>query len=210
MRPVANVMTRRRLMRTAVVLSAATLPPARARDVQRVRLQTNTGAIDIDLFTRQAPLSAGDFLKYIDRHFYDGGSFSRVVRPGNDHGSPHIDVIQGGIRDGVTPLPPIALETTRQTGLHHLDGTISIPRDTVGTGSGSEFFICIGAQPSLDWGGQRNKDGQGFAAFGRVVAGMDLVRKIWQMDTSGASSDPYTQGQMLQHPVRIISGSRIS
>jgi peptidyl-prolyl cis-trans isomerase A (cyclophilin A) len=92
--------------------------------------------------------------------------------------------------------------------LRHLDGTLSVPRDKVGTGSGSEFFICVGDQPSLDFGGHRNADGQGFAAFGRVVAGMDLVRAIWRLDATGPSPDAYTAGQMLAHPVRIVSASR--
>ena len=181
--------------------SAATLIP---RPVL-VRLETRLGAIDIAVMIRQAPLSAGDFLKYVDRHCYDGGSFSRVVRPDNDHGSPGIDVVQGGVRGDVTPWAPIAHETTRQTGLRHRDGTVSLPRDKVGTGSGSEIFICIGAQPALDFGGRRNPDRQGFAAFGRVVRGMAVVRAIWRMDAGGASPDPYTAGQMLRHPVSIIS-----
>ena len=201
--------TRRWLLaRMAAGLGGVLAGTALATDVQRVRLVIAAGAIDIDLFVREAPLSCGDFLKYVDRRCYDRGSFSRVVRPENDHGTPQIDVVQGGIRADFTPWAPIRLETTRQTGIRHLDGTISIPRDKPETGSGSEFFICIGAQPSLDFGGRRNSDGQGFAAFGRVVAGMELVRAIWRMDASATSTDPYTAGQMLRQPVRIVTAFR--
>jgi len=201
--------TRRQILASAAAAlgSAGAAVPG---DIPRVRLAIDAGRIDIDLFVRQAPLSAGDFLKYVDRRCYDGGSFFRVVRPDNDHGTPRIDVVQGGVRADVTPWAPIAHETTRQTGIRHLEGTISIPRDKVGTGSGSEFFICIGAEPALDFGGRRNPDGQGFTAFGRVTKGMDLVRAIWQMDASGASADPYTAGQMLRQPVRIIRASRVA
>ena len=209
----STIVTRRGiLLKSAAAVGAAMLPSAlvQAADVQRVRLLIDAGRIDIDLYVRRAPVSAGDFLKYVDRHCYDGGSFSRVVRLDNDHGSPHIDVVQGGVRADVTPWAPIAHETTRQTGIHHLDGTISIPRDKVGTGSGSEFFICVGPQPALDFGGKRNPDGQGFAAFGRVTAGMDLVRALWHMDASGPSPDPYTNGQMLRRPVSIASAFRVA
>jgi len=194
--------TRRGFLATAAASVAA------APDRVRVTLLTAAGRIDIDLAARQAPLSTADFLRYIDAKSYDGGTFFRVVRPDNDHGSPVIDVVQGGIRKGARTLPPIAHETTAMTGLRHLDGTISLPRDHVGTGSGAEFFICIGDQPSLDFGGKRNKDGQGFAAFGRVVSGMEIVRTIWRMKADGPSPDAYVAGQMLPHPVPILSARR--
>ena len=189
---------------------AAPSPPAMAAvDTVRVRMVLEAGAIDIALFVRQAPLSAGDFLRYVSARSYDGGALTRVVRADNDHGVTHIDVVQGGVRPNATKLPPVPHETTRQTGLRHLDGTISLPRDAVGTASGAEFFICIGRQPSLDFGGGRNKDGQGFAAFGRVVSGMDVVRAVWRMDASGPSPDAYTAGQILARPVKILSVTRI-
>ena len=199
----------RRTLVASVAGLAGGFVPALASSA-RVRLTLAAGSIEIDLFTAQAPLSAGDFLKYVDRRDYDGGSISRVVRQNNDHGHPPIQVIQGGIRDNAKQYPPIAHETTRRTGLRHLDGTISIPRDKPGTGSGAAFFICIGSQPALDFGGQRNPDGQGFAAFGRVSRGMELVRAVWQTDSSGPSDDPYTRGQMLKHPIRILAAARIA
>jgi peptidyl-prolyl cis-trans isomerase A (cyclophilin A) len=157
----------------------------------------------------RAPLSANDFLRYVVAGAYDDGRFFRVVRPSNDRGHPPIDVVQGGTRPGSAQAGPVAHETTAQTGLHHLDGTVSLTRDAPGTGSGAEFFICVGDQPGLDFGGKRNRDGQGFAAFGRVSAGMDVVRRIWSMDATGKSDDSYTVGQILRSPVPILSARRL-
>jgi peptidyl-prolyl cis-trans isomerase A (cyclophilin A) len=195
--------TRRRFLATGASSLAAAAP-----DRTRVTLLMPAGRIDIDLGVRHAPLSAADFLRYIDAKSYDGGTIFRTVRPDNDHGAPVIDVVQGGIRKGAPKLPPIAHESTAMTGLRHLDGTISLPRDGVGTGSGAEFFICIGDQPGLDFGGRRNKDGQGFAAFGRVVSGMEIVRTIWTMKADGPSPDAYVAGQILPQPVPILSAFR--
>jgi peptidyl-prolyl cis-trans isomerase A (cyclophilin A) len=161
------------------------------------------GEISIDLATRQAPLSCADFLKYVAGGYYDGGRFFRVVRPENDHGHPQIDVVQGGIREPKRAWAPVAHESTRMTGLRHWDGTVSLTRDAPGTGSGAEFFVCVGDQPGLDFGGLRNPDGQGFAAFGRVRAGMDVVRAIWRLPAGGVAEDAYTHGQMLTAPVVI-------
>jgi peptidyl-prolyl cis-trans isomerase A (cyclophilin A) len=141
---------------------------------------------------------------------YDGGAFTRVVRPGNDHGLPRISVAQGAARPGGPKAASVPHETTRATGLRHLDGTISLPRDAVGTATGAEFFICVGDQPALDFGGLRNKDGQGFAAFGRVLRGMEVVRRIWSGDATGPSTDPYTAGQMLRVPAAILSARGIA
>jgi peptidyl-prolyl cis-trans isomerase A (cyclophilin A) len=199
-------MAMRLARRGFLVCGAAAM--AAAADRTRVTLVMAAGLIEIDVAVREAPLSSADFLRYVDAKDYDGGTIFRVVRPDNDHGSPVIDVVQGGIRAGARKLPPIAHETTAMTGLRHLDGTISLPRDGVGTGSGAEFFICIGDQPGLDFGGHRNKDGQGFAAFGRVVSGMAIVRSIWRMKADGPSLDAYTVGQILTHPAVILSARR--
>jgi peptidyl-prolyl cis-trans isomerase A (cyclophilin A) len=129
------------------------------------------------------------------------------VSPENDNGTPVISVIQGGIGDAAAPFPPIEHETTKRTGLKHVDGTISMARGAVGTAA-SEFFICIGDQPALDFGAMRNADGQGFAAFGRVVAGMDVVRAIHAMPANAATSDNYVSGQMLDEPIVILSVRR--
>ena len=175
----------------------------------KVQLNTPFGIIVVQLHTDRAPLSTTDFLKYVDARAYDGGRFFRVVRANNDRGHPRIDVVQGGTRPNAHQGPPIKHESTAITGLRHLDGTVSLTRDAPGTGSGAEFFICIGPQPGLDFGGTRNPDRQGFAAFGQVVAGIEVVRRIWLLDASGHSDDAYTVGQILRAPVPIIAAHRI-
>ena len=201
------IATRRQAMVGAASLLA---PPALGASAAAVRVEmaVAAGMIAIEVDVARAPLSSGDFLHYVDARRYDGGVFSRVVRPGNDHGRVPIAVVQGGARRGSGSFGTIAHESTHATGLAHLDGTVSLPRDAVGSASGAEFFICIGDQPALDFGGGRNADGQGFAAFGRVVSGMDLVRAIWHMDAGGPSPDAYTAGQMLLGPVPIIRARR--
>ncbi len=183
-------------------------PPARAQTLPLVALTTRLGRIVVVLETRRAPLSAGAFLDCATRHGFDGGAFTRVVRPDNDHGTPKISVIQGANRPGLT-LKPIAHETTRQTGLRHRDGTVSLGRDAVGTATGGEFFICVGDQPGLDYGGPRNPDRQGFAAFGHVTEGMDIVREILAMPANGPSPDAYTRGQMLAPKLAILAATRL-
>jgi peptidyl-prolyl cis-trans isomerase A (cyclophilin A) len=178
------------------------------------------GSIEADLYEDSAPNTVANFLFYVDSGLYSNGRFHRIVTLANnsnanlrtesadagmaatnDAAMPNdaiaIEVIQGGIDPDRTgeQRPPIALERTSVTGLAHLDGTLSMARRTVDSAV-SDFFICINDQPSLDFGGLRNVDGQGFAAFGRVTSGMDVVRAI-QM----APAD----GQQLQPPVRITS-----
>ncbi len=107
-------------------------------------------------------------------------------------------------------LPKIEHETTEQTGILHRDGVISLARSEVGSATGGTFFICIGDQPSLDMGGGRavSGDGQGFAAFGRVIKGMDVVKKIHSTKTKSGSEDAYTAGQIIDPAVRIIKAYR--
>ncbi len=186
------------------VAAAAGAAAARATNPY-VELVTPLGSMTLLLRPDCAPLSANDFLRYVIAGAYDGGRFFRVVRPSNDRGHPPIDVVQGGTRPGSTLGKTVAHESTALTGLRHLDGTVSLTRDAPGTGSGAEFFICVGDQPGLDFGGKRNKDGQGFAAFGRISAGMDVVRRIWSQDASAKSDDSYTIGQILRMPVPILS-----
>ena len=148
----------------------------------RVIISTEPGDITVELYPDKAPVTVANFIRYIEENRFKGATFYRVVtqdnQPDNDV---KIEVIQGGLFEDNHPqaLPPIKHETTQQTGILHLDGTVSMARYGPGTAT-SEFFICIGDQPSLDYGGNRNSDGQGFAAFGRVVKGMDVVRKIQQ------------------------------
>jgi peptidyl-prolyl cis-trans isomerase A (cyclophilin A) len=178
--------------------------------IDHVVLVTSVGQIEIDVYSAKAPVSAKAFLSFVDNgRFAQEGTFYRVVRKGvNDHGKPEIDVIQGGFVESDDKSPGIAHESTDKTGLKHVDGTVSLARGAVGTATGGAFFICIGAQPGLDYGGLRNPDKQGFAAFGRVTKGMDVVRKIQHLPPAAASADPYTKGQVLAEPVRILKAFR--
>jgi peptidyl-prolyl cis-trans isomerase A (cyclophilin A) len=167
-----------------------------------IMLQTERGDIKIEIYSQKAPLTAGNFLRYVDEGRFSSVSFYRTVRLDNQPNDiVKIEVVQGGMGfvESDARLPPIAHETTAQTGIRHKDGIISMARAAPGTAS-SEFFICIGDQPELDYGGKRNPDGQGFAAFGRVVAGMDVVRMI--------HGEP-AKGQMMVKPVGISVVQRI-
>ncbi len=153
-----------------------------SQSLPKVKFGTSFGEILLEIDTINAPITAKNFLKHIDAETYKNAVFYRVVRmdnqPKNDI---KIEVIQGGVFVEVQfeKIEPIIHETTEETGLKHLDGTLSMARSAPGTAS-TEFFICVGNQPELDFGGKRNPDGQGFAAFGQVVKGMDVVRKIQQ------------------------------
>ena len=180
------------------LLACVLVVPAQTRPVTVV-IETESGVIDAEIDTVQAPVTAANFLKYVDAGYYNGGQFHRTVKPDNQPNNPvKIEVIQAGVKSGMPEFPPIALERTSVTGLLHHDGTISMARNGPDTAT-SDFFICIGDQPSLDFGGKRNPDGQGFAAFGKVVRGMDVVRKIQAAPA---------QEQNLTPPVRILNISR--
>ena len=175
--------------------------PEGAAQAVLVRIQTELGDIDVEVDTARAPITAANFLKYVDAGHYNGGRFHRTVKLDNQPDrAVRIEVVQAGIDPAKkrAELPPISLERTSETGLSHKDGAISMARAEPDSAK-SDFFICIGDQPSLDYGGQRNPDGQGFAAFGRVTRGMDVVRKIQQ-----APAD----GQELKPPVAIIRATR--
>ena len=145
-----------------------------------IYLETELGKIIIELYLQQAPITVTNFLRYVDEYRFSGACFYRTVHVDYQPDSEiKIEVVQGGLKHDKHPqsLSTIPHETTEQTGIMHKDGAISMARNEPGTAS-SEFFICIGDQPELDFGGRRNPDGQGFAAFGRVVKGMDVMRKI--------------------------------
>jgi peptidyl-prolyl cis-trans isomerase A (cyclophilin A) len=192
----------------ALVVTIWTLnaPGAEASPV-RVLMRTEAGPILIELYPDAAPITAGNFLAYVDKGLLAGAAFYRTVGPANDHNPAGISVVQGGRDDAPGGLPPIAHETTAATGIRHADGVISMARDAPGTAT-SEFFICIGPNPALDFGGARNPDGQGFAAFGRVVSGMDVVRKISAAPTKAAAGNPYLVGQLIAAPVKILGVER--
>lgn len=164
-------------------------------------IKTTLGNITVEVYNDKAPVTAANFLKYVDAHLYDSSTFFRAVTLQNQpNDAVKIEVIQGGDVDSLKEFPPIPLETTKQTGLLHLNGVISMARSAPATATCS-FFICINDQPELDYGGKRNKDGQGFAAFGKVTAGMDVVKKIQQLYPQ--------QGQYFKPPVRILSITRL-
>ncbi len=161
-----------------------------------VLIKTDFGDITVEIFAKKARVTAANFLRYVDAGLYKGSSFYRVVRMDNQpQNLVKIEVIQGGLgfSDEKRPFPPIEHETTAKTGVLHKDGSISMARSAPGSAT-SEIFICIGDQPELDFGGRRNPDGQGFAAFGQVIQGMDVVRKIQQQPD---------EKQMLKQPVKI-------
>jgi peptidyl-prolyl cis-trans isomerase A (cyclophilin A) len=169
----------------------------------RVLVQTELGDIVLEVDTDHAPRTAANFLRYLDAGHYNGGTFHRTVKMDNQPDSPvKIEVIQAGVSPERTQdgFPPIAIERTSETGLRHTDGVISMARGQPDSAT-SGWFICINDQPSLDFGGARNPDGQGFAAFGHVVQGMDVVRKIQRA--------PNTDAQRLTPPITILKAARI-
>lgn len=183
------------LVATALALLIGGAERAAAQALPHVVIRTELGDIEAEIDTIRAPVTAANFLRYVDLGFYRFGRFHRTVRANNQPGSPvKIAVVQAGLDpQQVKDFPPIKLERTSATGLRHLDGTLSMAREGPNTAT-SDFFICIGDQPALDYGGKRNPDGLGFAAFGRVLLGMDVVRRI---------QDAPAQGQRLTPAVKI-------
>ena len=176
----------------------------------RVRVQTALGDIVVEVDQAKAPVTAANFLRYVDAGHYDGGNWHRTVKMDNQPESPvKIEVIQAGVNQERTKdgFPAIALERTNTTGLLHKDGVISMARGAPDSAT-SGWFICINDQPSLDFGGARNPDGQGFAAFGRVVAGMDVVRKI-QAAPSASTRTTNAEAQRLTPPIAVLKVARI-
>jgi peptidyl-prolyl cis-trans isomerase A (cyclophilin A) len=181
---------------------AATAPLG---DVVRIRLETDAGPILLALDHRRAPVTVENFVAYVDQHRFDGTTFYRAARQAGD---PRHGFVQGGIRHTARrALPQIAHEPTSRTGIRHLDATISMARNAPGTAMG-DFFITVGPMPVMDEGGGRNADNQGFAAFGRVVGGMDVVRRILAGPTAPNAGRGAMKGQMLTAPVRIVAARR--
>ncbi len=187
----------------AAALLAATAVGAQQPGIVRVLIETDRGTIAVALDSARAPISVTNFLRYVDGGAYTSGRFHRAVTNANQpNDSVKIQVIQGGanpMRDPSLRFPPIELERTSVTGLRHKDGTLSMARAGANTAT-SDFFICVGDQPSLDFAGHRNLDGQGFAAFGQVTAGMEVVRAI--------QASPVTN-QALTPPITIKRISRV-
>jgi peptidyl-prolyl cis-trans isomerase A (cyclophilin A) len=175
-------------------------------DVARVRIETDAGPIIVELDGRHAPLTVANFLAYVDQHRFDGTSFYRAART---RGTAGRGFVQGGIRhDYRRMLPEIAHEPTSRTGLRHGDGTLSMARTTPGSAMG-DFFILVGAMPSMDAGPGAPGDHQGYAAFGHVTDGMDVVRHILAAPTVANAGRGAMRGQMIERPVRIMSARRL-
>jgi peptidyl-prolyl cis-trans isomerase A (cyclophilin A) len=183
---------------TVFLLTGACSTPGQDTSTLLVLIETEMGRIEVAMDRERAPATVDNFLAYVSAGHFTDGQFHRTVtldnQPDNDI---LIEVIQASANREFreSGFEPIALERTSVTGLKHLDGTISMARGGPDSAT-SSFFICVGDQPSLDFGGMRNADGQGFAAFGRVTHGMDVVRKIQQAPA---------EGQSLAPPVRILS-----
>ena len=173
-----------------------------------VILETEMGIIEIETYPEKAPASAGDFLNYVDRGFYNNEGFYRVVRADNDPRQMGMSLIQGGRLDTEPKTPPIAHELTSDTGLRNDSGMVAIARDAPGTGSAAYFFINIGNNNFLDEGGERNPDGAGYAVFGKVVEGMDVVEAIQSGEAGRAVEDEVVKGQYLTRPVLITKAYR--
>jgi peptidyl-prolyl cis-trans isomerase A (cyclophilin A) len=197
-----------RALAVAVVIAAGTASqaPDRRQDTV-VAFETEKGTIEVAVDGARAPATAANFLRYVDAGFFDGGSVNRAVRPDNTvRHDIEIQVIQFQIDEARNrqEFPPIPLERTSVTGLKHVDGTISMARGGPDTATGS-FSIVIGDQPAMDFGGRRNPDGQGFAAFGHVVRGMGVVKAIHASPTGKAG--PYGT-ESLSPPIKILKAYR--
>lgn len=159
------------------------------------------GDIHVELQVEKAPETVNNFLKYTNQNLYKDSSFFRVCTPQNEiDREVKIQVIQGGNIEEGKEFPPIVLETTEKTGILHKNGTISMARSEPNTAT-SSFFICVNDQPELDYGGKRHPDGQGFAAFGYVSSGMEVVKLIQEQSEAD---------QFLLKPVRIMNVVQVS
>ncbi len=184
--------------------SAPADPAAPRPATVTVRLQTSEGALVLELEKQRAPITTANFLRYVDAKRLDNTTFYRAMNLG-----PHTGLIQGGIKgDGARAFPPIAHEPTSKTGILHTDATISLARLAPGTGR-ADFFITVGAVPFLDAHPDQPGDNSGYAAFGHVVEGMDIVRRILAAPTSPTAGEGAMKGQMIAAPIRILTARRI-
>ena len=176
--------------------------PAAPPPPQRVSLETNVGKIVIELATKQAPITSANFLKYVDLRKLDNTAFYRSART---KGAPKTGFVQGGIHHNFARmLPPIPHEPTSKTGLRHVDGAISMARDGPGSAT-CDFFIIVGPGPSWD----AHKGDPGYAVFGHIVQGMDVVRRILAMPTVQQTGVGATKSQMLTKPIAILAARRV-
>ena len=197
------MLTRRGLIAGGAALLAGGRSRAAAREpaVVRVRIVTPVGVIIVALDTRRAPGTTANFLKYVDDERFDGTRFYRAARSKK---LPGTGFIQGGIQtDARRILPPFPFEPTTKTGLRHVDGAISMARGTDPRSAGGNWVICVGAAPQLD-----GREGyMGYAAFGRVIAGMAVAKRILAVPTGGGFDA--MKGQMILRPIPILRVERI-
>ena len=179
-----------------------------------VVMETNMGKIHIDVYPERAPRSAGDFLYYVDKGLYDNQGFYRVVTPENDDKKMGMSLIQGGMLD-LVELTLVEHESTQQTGLANVTGSLALARQDVGSGSAAFFFVNLADNKMLDHGGKRNPDGQGFAVFGRVTKGLGIAYRIQERPTykkGEAENLPpafrLIDDQLLKNPVFIKKAYR--
>lgn len=187
---------------------ADTPPPPAPPVGPRVKITTAIGAIVLELEAKKAPITTANFLKYVDRKLFDGASFYRGSQPpgykADDYG-----VVQGGLQaDPAKVLPPIAHESTLKTGLTNTDGVIAMGRFAPGTAK-ADWFISVGDQTYLD-ADPKNPKQPGFAAFGHVVEGMEVVRKILVMPKDPNKGEGVMKGEMLARPVKILTVRRVA
>jgi len=190
------------------VATAPAAPPATDFGrIIKVDMETSAGRLVLELYPDKAPITVANFLHYVDSKRYNGTHIYRAYAAPN---APTFGLVQGvGFTDASKLYPPIKLEPTSQTGLHHGDGTLSMARQAPNSAQ-ADFFILSGDTPSFDADPTKPGDNLGYAAFGRVVEGMDVVHAIMQMPKGGHARNPTMQGQILTDPVSIISVKRES
>lgn len=197
---------RRGLIAASLALAAAPAWAEPDEGLVRVAIKTHQGVITLDLNVAKAPITAKNFLRYVDLKRFDGSAFYRAARIKE---APQLGVIEGGLRGNPAKvLKPIAHESTVKTGLSHKDGTISMARRIPGDAT-ADFFICSGDQPSFDADPANPAKTPGFAAFGQVSDGMDVVRAILALPTSPTAGVGVMRGQMLSPPAPILSVRRV-
>lgn len=188
------------LLLPAVASAQDAPPPA---PLPRVQMETSAGRIVIEVDDVHAPITGANFLRYVDEHRFDGATFYRAMQS-----VPGMGLVQGGVNnDPERVLPPIAHEPTTQTGLSHIDGAVSMARYAPGTATG-DFFISVGPTPSYDAGRPFSVDPDGFAVFGKVVQGMEVVRAILAAPTSPTEGEGFMRGQMLEPRIVILQAWR--
>lgn len=193
------------LAASPALAQAPAQPAPAAGGPVRVKLETADGPIVLELYPDKAPITAKNFLRYIDEKRFDGATFYRASKVPN---APEYGLVQGGVQnDPKRVLKPIAHEPTTKTGLSHTNGAISMGRTTPGSAT-SDFFICVGDMTYMDADPKQSGDNLGFATFGKVVEGMDTVKKILAEPTSPTAGEGVMKGEMLAKPVKIVTARR--